>query len=185
MVTGLHAIYHPLNSSRREIRLLSVTGVVKDRLTCHLSTVSLTEDAPSFTALSYVWVDPRLTDTIVVDGVKVGVTSNLDAVLKTTVYDLAYAAAKLQATDQKDYVYGMLGVTGLSINPDYNDDLQFCELKFLYMAGMGFFDSPFGYPSWVPQFSGIAEKPPGTPPWLFGIYLYDNRMGAEKPVEGH
>lgn len=37
---------------------------------------------------------------------------------RMTVYDLAYAAAKLQATNEKDYVNGMLGVTGLAINPD-------------------------------------------------------------------
>ncbi|VBB81491.1 Putative protein of unknown function [Podospora comata] len=41
---------------------------------------------------------------------------------RMTVYDLAYAAAKLQATNEKDYVNGMLGVTGLAINPDCTHD---------------------------------------------------------------
>ncbi|KAK0663517.1 heterokaryon incompatibility protein-domain-containing protein [Cercophora samala] len=424
-----HAVYQPLDSSRNEIRLLSITGEVEGRLTCHLETVSLTENTPSFTALSYVWGHLQLTDGIILEGIKVSITSSLNAALKsvtrhwqaefrdrdpatlrlwadgicinqrdnderasqvqlmatlyasaelvigwlgttepgrvakalecvadigpwfhsmkamrpagewegqitekdlawlnflfphlcdlepvdaehpaagpgnttwsaicflldlpywhriwifqeavladrlllaspsaatpytmlehiadavrqidrwwvghapsfihpriwrtmfrspprwekvyiiqharnrrlafgdtsqalglpenarTTVYDLAYAAAKLQATNKKDYVYGMLGVTGLSINPDYSDDKpyygpwmewvkawtklpapstpdpQFCELKFLFMAGVGFFDYPSGCSTWVPHFSGIAEKPPGTPPWLLG-----------------
>ncbi|KAK4653329.1 hypothetical protein QC762_512335 [Podospora pseudocomata] len=80
-----------------------------------------------------------------------------------TVYDLAYAAAKLQATNEQDYVNGMLGVTGLAINPDCTHDkpqygpwtertLNFCELKFLFMAGIGFFDYPAGCPTWFPTF---------------------------------
>lgn len=80
------AVYNPLNSARHEIRLLEAVSRSADdfheQLTCRLSIYSL-DDNPSFTALSYVWGDPRDTRPIVVNDTNMEVTANLmDALLQ-------------------------------------------------------------------------------------------------------
>lgn len=51
------------------------------RVECKLSIVSL-KDNPKFTAVSYVWGDPNVTEDILLDGQVVPVTTNLAATLK-------------------------------------------------------------------------------------------------------
>ncbi|KAK4443436.1 heterokaryon incompatibility protein-domain-containing protein [Podospora aff. communis PSN243] len=106
---------------------------------------------------------------------------------KLRVHTLAGISCELQATDPKDYVYGMIGLTGLDITPDYRETVpyhiawmdyakawvslpvvtiprdlgsfNYCELGFMLSAGVGLFDYPAGCPSWVPHFVGVANNP--------------------------
>jgi Heterokaryon incompatibility protein (HET) len=48
---------------------------------CEIFHVSLDQDA-DYSALSYVWGDPLITKTILMDGCKVNVTSNLESALR-------------------------------------------------------------------------------------------------------
>ncbi|PVH93755.1 hypothetical protein DM02DRAFT_573940, partial [Periconia macrospinosa] len=68
-------LYTPLNSSRREIRVLEIIAT-SPRIICKLSTVSLNE-SPRFCALSYVWGDPKLVQYIWVNNVYLSVTKSL------------------------------------------------------------------------------------------------------------
>ncbi|KAK3115218.1 hypothetical protein LTR53_005675 [Teratosphaeriaceae sp. CCFEE 6253] len=78
-----------LDSDRREIRLLVIEpGGDHELLTCRLRTVSL-DDEVSYTALSYVWGDPLLTRTILVDDQAFEATANLESVLRHLRADLA------------------------------------------------------------------------------------------------
>lgn len=96
-------IYQPLNSGKREIRLLVIEPPVRrillplawgwsrvlrqplaDRsgpIRCRLEPVSL-DEAPVYNALSYVWGDPNDTREIIVDEAPVQVTANLHAFLR-------------------------------------------------------------------------------------------------------
>ena len=79
---SIQAIYTPLYESRSEIRLvelLSDNG--NDAIKCRLSISSL-EDNPEFTALSYVWGDPEVTEDIFLNDKVFPVTTNLAAALK-------------------------------------------------------------------------------------------------------
>jgi hypothetical protein len=77
-------IYRPLDVSRQEIRLIefhdrsSSNGGVDSYSLVHASL----QDQPTFSALSYVWGDPCITEDIIVDGVEFPVTVNLAAALK-------------------------------------------------------------------------------------------------------
>ncbi|KAF2247117.1 HET-domain-containing protein [Trematosphaeria pertusa] len=76
-----HYKYHPLDRSKREIRLSSLLpndGTRKSKLipACHLFHVAL-DEKPNFTALSYVWGDPKDRRVILVDGFPISVTRNL------------------------------------------------------------------------------------------------------------
>ncbi|KAI1455766.1 heterokaryon incompatibility protein-domain-containing protein [Annulohypoxylon moriforme] len=62
------SIYKPLDSSKREIRLLRMIDGPEDRpVKCSLHTVSLDDSTP-FAALSYVWGDANITKEILVNG---------------------------------------------------------------------------------------------------------------------
>lgn len=78
-----HGIYEArLNSSQQEIRVLVLhTGNFHDPITCTLATVSL-KSCPHFNALSYVWGDSRLRGDIVLNGVPITVTRNLETALR-------------------------------------------------------------------------------------------------------
>ncbi|KAI0391148.1 HET-domain-containing protein [Xylariaceae sp. FL0594] len=86
--------------------------------------------------------------------------------------------AVLQATDPKDHVYGLLGITSLQVEVDYSDAkslkdvyLDYCEaamvavdrkgnldLFFLRHAGIGVFQqNEAGLPSWVPNYPESAR----------------------------
>ncbi|KAJ2975688.1 hypothetical protein NQ176_g5384 [Zarea fungicola] len=74
-------LYSPLDVSRSEIRLLRVENDPGQSISCRLETVPLSK-APPYTALSYVWGDENLTETISLDGQDVPVTANLAAALR-------------------------------------------------------------------------------------------------------
>ncbi|KAM6532612.1 hypothetical protein FALCPG4_005666 [Fusarium falciforme] len=97
-----------------------------------------------------------------------------------------YAFA-LRATQPKDYIYEIMGLTRINVVPDYTDAtflaslyvqyvvayLDFCrsqdaqvisgvageepELSFLRYCGIGLIDDSCGIPSWAPNFPNISE----------------------------
>lgn len=81
--------YAPLNNSMGEIRLLQIVNAKEleggGPIRCSLHVVPLSE-SPSFTALSYVWGEPDLTEEVFVDGKRVQVRSNLTAALRRAPY---------------------------------------------------------------------------------------------------
>lgn len=74
------SIYTNLKIEGRQIRLLTIVSTAPE-VTCQLEVADL-KDGPAFNALSYVWGDPTITETIVVNGIKVQVTENLACALK-------------------------------------------------------------------------------------------------------
>lgn len=82
-----------------------------------------------------------------------------------------------QATDPKDHVYGMLGITGLDVTPDYSPSTpthvafvdyisaalnnaareQETSGLFLGRAGIGLFDYPHEFPTWVPNYPVLSS----------------------------
>ncbi|KAK2738109.1 heterokaryon incompatibility protein [Colletotrichum kahawae] len=74
--------YKNLDPEKREIRLLEVVCEPGNtQISYRLHTVSL-DDKPYFTALSYVWGDPLVTENINIDGFQTPVTVNLATALK-------------------------------------------------------------------------------------------------------
>lgn len=90
---------------------------------------------------------------------------------------------RFKATDARDHVYGLLGVSGLQITPDYSssssagpvyiefatkwldayrlrprDVLDKFPLLFLSYAGVGLYGESPGLPSWAPNFSKEAQS---------------------------
>jgi hypothetical protein len=78
-------IYHPLDSSRQEIRLLHVQGRqnADDVLICTLKTVSLLDDPkPPYKAISYFWAEVSGTATIELNGALVDIPGSAAKVLR-------------------------------------------------------------------------------------------------------
>jgi len=75
-------LYRPLDIRSREIRLLTIdpssnsSGIVE----CHIVTCELAKHPP-FYALSYVWGNSKVTDSILLEGQLIQVTSNLFSAL--------------------------------------------------------------------------------------------------------
>ncbi|KAF5632753.1 heterokaryon incompatibility het-6 [Fusarium sp. NRRL 52700] len=75
-------LYQPLNKDKREIRLLEILPITPDgKVNCKIHTALLTPDL-SYTCISYVWGDPKVTEEITVDGVPRQVTVNLATALR-------------------------------------------------------------------------------------------------------
>lgn len=75
-------IYTPLNSHKREIRLATIKpGTQLEPIRCSLSYVSL-DDTPKYEALSYVWGDPSIRISILLDEHPFRVTQNLGLALR-------------------------------------------------------------------------------------------------------
>lgn len=76
-------LYGQLDTGNRQIRLLTLKpkDVQDATLDCTLEIASL-DDEPDYSALSYVWGDPKITKTIRVNGCAIPVTANLEAALK-------------------------------------------------------------------------------------------------------
>ncbi|KAM6511811.1 hypothetical protein FALCPG4_016804 [Fusarium falciforme] len=74
------SLYANLQMSGRQIRLLQITST-KPEIVCKLEVVSL-EDEPAYSALSYVWGDPAITKSVLVNGERVNVTTNLALALE-------------------------------------------------------------------------------------------------------
>ncbi|KAI8714707.1 HET domain-containing protein [Fusarium sp. LHS14.1] len=89
---------------------------------------------------------------------------------------MAMTGFRLDATDPRDRVYGLLALTGLDIKPDYTRSLgevytEFSkrlleinrlqnvskELSWLQFAGVGVFDQVYALPSWVPNLQGRSQ----------------------------
>jgi hypothetical protein len=78
--------YHPLDFATFEFRLLTIKRVATDEAAdsivhCNLYHSNLI-DPPEYQALSYCWGDPTITKPIMIDGVVVYVTANLEAGLQ-------------------------------------------------------------------------------------------------------
>src|SRR5271170_3105332 len=72
----------PLDPSERQIRHLTLTSSVSERiLQCALHTVSQVS-TPEYTALSYVWGDEKIRSTIEINGQMTSITTNLDTALR-------------------------------------------------------------------------------------------------------
>ena len=74
-------LYMPLDRNVAEIRLLEIVSTDEDLVCCRLEVVSLFE-IPPFAALSYVWEDPTVTETIKANKQTVAVTVNLANALR-------------------------------------------------------------------------------------------------------
>ncbi|CAM1509004.1 Fc.00g027430.m01.CDS01 [Cosmosporella sp. VM-42] len=75
-------LYEPLDTTKSEIRLLDIlSDGPGSTVNCSLRTVSL-DDKPVFTALSYVWGDPAKSCEIILNGNRIGVTTNLESALR-------------------------------------------------------------------------------------------------------
>ena len=75
-------LYPDLNLQSKQIRLLEIQqGVFSDEILCSLSTAVLAEK-PQYDALSYVWGENHAKKPIIVDGIPVRVTENLDAAIR-------------------------------------------------------------------------------------------------------
>jgi hypothetical protein len=115
---------------------------------------------------------------------------------------LAFDIAKLQATNPKDHIYGLLGLTCIPIAPDYSDRkeigavyaefivawldswrrlkgysnlLERDELSFLRHAGTSICDKiPYKLPSWVPNFPARSGPYPlpTTGPTICTTHLF-------------
>ena len=74
--------YLPLLSDRRETRIVKIIpGRFADPISCHLLPVSLYDD-PFYEALSYTWGDPNVTKPVILNGITVNVTGNLETCLR-------------------------------------------------------------------------------------------------------
>ncbi|CAN9174373.1 unnamed protein product [Alternaria sp. RS040] len=80
---GNDFLYTTLDTSRDEIRLLEIISI--EPVVCKLSIVSLL-DKPEFSALSYTWGDVSATESIIVEGRSIAVTTTLTHALKTVYF---------------------------------------------------------------------------------------------------
>jgi hypothetical protein len=112
--------------------------------------------------------------------------------------NLAQYASLLQATDPRDHVYGLLGLSSLPIKPDYTKNVRevyvnYCraildaqdrktkkDLVFLQDGGAGVFDDSLDLPSWAPQ---LPLRASGVPTLLFDekLSLIDIMPGLPPP----
>lgn len=76
-------IYEPLERRSQEIRLVTILPAADHwaPIKCILRKVSLHEN-PAYTALSYAWGDPNVTAPILVNGIQLQVTTNLESALR-------------------------------------------------------------------------------------------------------
>jgi hypothetical protein len=83
MEDTMASIYSPLDTKKREIRVLTIDEQTPESslVACSLNTVSL-DDQPNFTALSYCWGASEPKGDILVNGVTWRVTPNLAAALQ-------------------------------------------------------------------------------------------------------
>ncbi|KAH0556412.1 hypothetical protein GP486_005667 [Trichoglossum hirsutum] len=86
-------------------------------------------------------------------------------------FDLIWSTLKLQATDPRDKIFGLLGICNSDITPDYTKSVRevYVEfgkeyirsqrnLKLLSHAGLGFHtENQFNLPSWVPDFQSLSS----------------------------
>ncbi|KAM0426003.1 hypothetical protein ACHAPT_008632 [Fusarium lateritium] len=74
------SLYTDLQMRGRQIRLIEIIST-KPEIVCKLTVVSL-EDEPAYSALSYVWGNPKATQSVLVNGRPINVTKNLASALE-------------------------------------------------------------------------------------------------------
>ena len=80
--SSIKRIYQPLDSSRHQLRCLSLSpGEFNDPIDAALDIVSLDDD-PKYEALSYVWGQDSSPTSMVVRGTDISITQNLDIALR-------------------------------------------------------------------------------------------------------
>jgi hypothetical protein len=90
-----------------QIRILCLLpGRWEDRIKCSLKIVS-SEDSPEYEALSYAWGDLTNTESIIVDGVEIHITTNLAAALRhlrqpDTIFEIWVDAVCINQTNEKE-----------------------------------------------------------------------------------
>ena len=128
---------------------------------------------------------------------------------KWDMWMLSTHGGDLKASDPKDHIYGLLGVTELDITPDYSTrksvgdvyteyvvvwseimrstDMLFKgisqvhPLYFLYEAGMGMFGHTAGFPTWAPNFfEKSKEWIPNSPSIRSGLATRGLFEGCEE-----
>jgi len=78
-----------LDNAQRQIRLLTVSEHDENGLlSCNIRTASLDDVSRPFTALSYVWGEPSITEAILVNGKTFEATTNLELALRSLRGDL-------------------------------------------------------------------------------------------------
>lgn len=77
------AIYSPLDYTRHQVRFIEIMLSDTDgqQVSCRLEVMDLSEDT-HYAALSYVWGDPNITECVLVNGIKLPVTTNLASALR-------------------------------------------------------------------------------------------------------
>jgi hypothetical protein len=76
--------YQPLDASQEEIRLCFMHPSTNDtdKIECDIYSIPLSEAAGNYIALSYVWGDPKITESISVNNIQWPVTINLVSALR-------------------------------------------------------------------------------------------------------
>jgi hypothetical protein len=118
-------------------------------------------------------------------------------------YDLHQLSVEYRATNPKDYVYGMRGISGVGVATDYSEDQTVAQtyedfvsywlanydeeailghrpgyLWFLELAGIGFTWQPLlGLPSWAPNFVGVSNAQDSGSPARFVMLKYSSSAG--------
>ncbi|KZL67601.1 heterokaryon incompatibility protein [Colletotrichum tofieldiae] len=90
--TVFHVQYRALNPDKKEIRLIEVDPLRAEDFAsgsghqpvvrCRLKHLSLDDWPCHYTALSYTWGDPHVTNPIYIDGLEIPVTENLESALR-------------------------------------------------------------------------------------------------------
>jgi hypothetical protein len=73
--------YEPLDATRREIRLIKLREDKESPIRTNISIFAL-ENAPDYTALSYVWGEPGTTYNVFIDGKHIEIRKNLHQCLQ-------------------------------------------------------------------------------------------------------
>jgi Heterokaryon incompatibility protein (HET) len=78
------SLYQPLDASQEEIRLcfLHPSTNNNDNIECDIYNIPLCEATGNYIALSYVWGDPNITESISINGIQWPVTTNLASALR-------------------------------------------------------------------------------------------------------
>ncbi|KAF4435834.1 hypothetical protein F53441_13411 [Fusarium austroafricanum] len=103
----------------------------------------------------------------------------------------------LLATDPRDHIYGLLGLSSTPIEPDYTKSvsevyIDYCravlgsqeqaakrDICFLRDSGSGVFENALSLPSWAPQFPSRAS---GIPTLMFGEKLRLHKIVSDIPA---
>lgn len=122
--------HKPLRLNSREIRIISLSpGFWDEDITCTTQVVSL-DSAPAFSALSYTWGAPTLTDYIFLDGERFPIMNNLGAALRhlrqqieVRILWIDFLSIDQRNNDEKSWQVNMMG-----------DIYKACERVYLWLG---------------------------------------------------